>query len=179
MCLESDGSESDSCDDANPRSAVGRCSIRTTRRRSSSRTTSRRRRTRNRRRRRSTTRRNSSRHHRTKHLRQRRRRNTTRTLRRLVRSRRRTNSLMPRTRSINAHRLSTITHTRFEDVVVVVRRHVPPTTHHVVDVVAEFCGVGTVFAGAEAEFGYGHEGGPFVVLSTSRRGEVSELGEEG
>lgn len=67
--------------------------------------------------------------------------------------------------TVYAHRLTSVTQAALEDTRAVVTRHVPFTTHHVVDVLAQCRCLGSVLASTETEFRVGHKVRPLMKLS--------------
>ena len=84
------------------------------------------------------------------------------------------NALVPRRRAIvHTHRSSGIALALLENTGIVVGGHIPPASHGVVDVVAEFLSPGTC-ACANAELLVGDELGPLVVLETIGEGVAKD-----
>jgi hypothetical protein len=67
--------------------------------------------------------------------------------------------------AVDSHWQSRVPDAALEYVLSIVAGHIPFTAHNVVDVVACLGGIGTVFAGADAEFGRRHK--VLVGLDTS------------
>lgn len=67
--------------------------------------------------------------------------------------------------TVHTHRLTSVTQAALEDTRAVITRHVPFTTHHVVDVLAQCRCLRSVLASTEAEFRVGHEVCPLMQLS--------------